>query len=100
MKRQFLAGLTTAGQPFIYVIDANHANRGELYLRHRFEGTELKQDHARDTIRNVQSIWSRPVHIETVVGGKGRLLSFDGSEHHETEVAVEIEETFELAENL
>lgn len=100
VKRQFLSGLTNAGQPFIYVIDANHANRGELYLRHRFEGTELKQDHARDTIRNVQSIWSRPVHIETVVGGKGRLLSYDGSEHHETEVAVEIEETFELAENL
>ena len=92
IKRQFLAGLTNGGQPFIYVLDGNHGNRGELYLRHRFEGVELKLDHARDTLRNIQRIWSRPVHLETQAGGKGRLLTFDGSEHHETEIAIEVEE--------
>jgi stage V sporulation protein R len=100
VKRQLLSSLTNAGQPFIYVVDANHSNRGELYLRHRYEGVELKLDHARDTIRNVQMVWNRPVHIETVLGGKGRLMSFDGTEHHETEIAVDVEESFELAENL
>ena len=100
VKRQLLASLTNAGQPFIYVTDANHSNRGELYLRHRFEGVELKLDHARDTVRNVQSIWNRPVHLETVLSGKGRLLSFDGTDHHEAEIAVDIEENFEVAENL
>jgi len=100
IKKQMLAGLTNAGQPFIYVTDANHANRGELYLRHRFEGVELKLDHARDTVKNVHTIWNRPVHIETVVGGKGRLISFDGSEHRETEVAVTIDDDYELAESL
>ena len=100
VKQQLLASLTNSGQPFIYVVDANHSNRGELYLRHRYEGVELKLDHARDTIKNIQTIWNRPVHIETVMGGKGRLLTFDGSEHHETEIAVDIEESFEMAENL
>jgi stage V sporulation protein R len=56
----------------------------------------LKLDHARDTIANVQKIWKRPVHIETVLNGKGRLLSFDGTEHHEQEVAVEVEEEQEV----
>jgi stage V sporulation protein R len=99
VRRQLLSALTNSGQPFIYVTDANHANRGELYLRHRYEGVELKQDHARDTVRNIQSIWNRPVHLESVVGGKGRLVSFDGSEHRETEVAVEIDETYEPVES-
>ena len=30
--------LTNMGQPFIYVVDGNYCNRGELYLQHRFEG--------------------------------------------------------------
>ena len=100
VKHQLLASLTNAGQPFIYVVDANHANRGELFLRHRYEGVELKLDFARDTLRNVHAIWNRPVYLETVVGGKGRLMSFDGSEHHETEVAVEVEDSLEIAETL
>jgi stage V sporulation protein R len=95
IKKQLLTNLTNMGQPFMYVVDANHANRGELYLRHRFEGTELKLDHARDTIRNIQRIWSRPVNLETIVGGKGRLLTFDGSEHREHEVTVELDAEIE-----
>ena len=99
VKRQFLASLTNAGQPFIYVQDANYANRGELYLRHRFEGVELKMDHARDTLHNVQRLWTRPVHLETIVAGRGRLLSFDGKEQHETEIAVEVPAEYEVSEN-
>jgi stage V sporulation protein R len=99
VKRQLLTAITNAGQPFIYVTDGNHGNRGELYLRHRYEGVELKLDHARDTLRNLHIVWTRPVHLETVLGGKGRLLSFDGTDHLETEVAVEIDEAYEVAEN-
>jgi stage V sporulation protein R len=100
VRKQLLSALTNSGQPFIYLVDANHGNRGELYLRHRYEGVELKQDHARDTVRNIQSIWSRPVHLESVVGGKGRLVSFDGRDHHETDVAVDIDESLDPEENV
>ena len=99
VKRQFLASLTNAGQPFIYVVESNHANRGELFLRHKFEGVELKLDHARDTIQNVQKIWKRPVHLETVLNGKGRLLSYDGTDHSEEEATVEVPDELEVVDS-
>ncbi len=34
IKQKLLTQLTNFGQPFIYVQDANHENRGELLLRH------------------------------------------------------------------
>jgi stage V sporulation protein R len=72
--------LTNFGQPYIYVQDGNHKNRGELYLRHRHEGVDLKHDYARDTLRNLQLIWTRPVLLETVVENKPVLISFDGKD--------------------
>ena len=44
IKRQLLHNLTNFGRPFIYVVDGNYGNRGELYLMHDYEGTELKHD--------------------------------------------------------
>jgi stage V sporulation protein R len=44
---------------------------------------DLKIDYARDTLRNLQKLWSRPVHIETAVDEKKRLISFDGKEFAE-----------------
>ncbi|GAB4413305.1 MAG: hypothetical protein Fur0044_07640 [Anaerolineae bacterium] len=83
IKEKLLFQLTNFGQPFIYVEDGNYNNRGELYLRHRHEGVDLKQDYARDTLRNIQRIWSRPVNLETAVEDKKILISFDGSEFKE-----------------
>ncbi|TWU14923.1 SpoVR family protein [Symmachiella macrocystis] len=81
IKQQLLNNLTNHGRPFIHVLDGNYRNRGELYLFHRFQGTELKQDYAEDTLVNLEKLWSRPVHIETVVDETPTVLSFDGSEH-------------------
>jgi stage V sporulation protein R len=83
VKEKLLAQLTNFGQPFIYVEDGNHGNRGELYLKHRHEGIDLKQDYARDTLRNIQKIWTRPVLLETVVEGEGKLIIFDGTDFKE-----------------
>jgi stage V sporulation protein R len=41
----------------------------------------LKRDEAEDTLTNLQFIWGRPVHLETVVDEKPAILSFDGTEH-------------------
>ncbi len=78
IKAKLLNNLTNFGQPFIYVEDANYNNRSELYLRHRHEGVDLKMDYARDTMKNIFTIWTRPVHLETVLDDKRRLLTFDG----------------------
>jgi stage V sporulation protein R len=86
IKEKLLFRLTNFGQPFIYVEDGNYNNRGELYLRHRHEGVDLKMDYARDTMRNLHKIWTRPVHLETVIDDKKRLLSFDGSDFTERRI--------------
>ena len=72
VKQKLLFGLTNFGQPFIYVTDGNFENRGELLLEHRHEGIDLRIDYAKDTLRNLFQIWSRPVHLRTAVEGKGQ----------------------------
>jgi stage V sporulation protein R len=81
IKQRLLFSLTNFGKPWIYVIDGNHRNRGELLLRHEHNGVDLKLDEAQDTLANVHYIWSRPVHLETIVDGEPTLLTFDGNEH-------------------
>ena len=86
IKEKLLFRLTNFGQPFMYVEDGNYNNRGELYLRHRHEGVDLKMDYARDTMRNLHKIWTRPIHLETQIDNKKRLLSFDGSDFTERRI--------------
>ncbi|HEX9923675.1 MAG TPA: SpoVR family protein, partial [Anaerolineae bacterium] len=86
VKQKLLAQLTNFGQPYIYVEDGNYNNRGELYLKHRYEGIELKQDYARDTLQNIQKIWTRPVLLETIVQDEPKLISFDGSDYKEKKI--------------
>jgi stage V sporulation protein R len=81
VKDRLLFSLTNLGQPIVHVQDANYGNRGELYLMHKFEGVPLDMDKARDTLKNLQRLWRRPVHIETIEDERGRLLSYDGTEH-------------------
>jgi stage V sporulation protein R len=81
IKQQLLFNLTNVGRPLISVRDGNYKNRGELFLEHQYNGVELKIDYARDTLMNLHRLWSRPVHIETVLDGATTILSFDGSEH-------------------
>jgi stage V sporulation protein R len=81
IKERLLFNLTNFGQPIIRVKDANHRNRGELYLAHEHFGIDLRIDHAQDTLRHLHRLWSRPVHIETVTDGRPTLLSFDGNDH-------------------
>ncbi len=81
IKQRLLFSLTNFGKPWIYVVDGNHRNRGELMLRHMHQGVDLKIDHASEVLANIQSIWGRPVHLQTTVDGKASVLSFDGSEH-------------------
>ncbi len=81
VKQRMLFSLTNLGQPIIHVVDGNYGNRGELYLKHRFEGMVLDTEKAKDTLKNLQRLWRRPVHIETTEDDRARLISFDGSEH-------------------
>ena len=82
VKQQLLFNLTNFGEPIIEVVDANYHNRGELYLVHRWEELDLRFDYAQATLENLQALWNRPVHLETVVGDKGTMVfSYNGKQH-------------------
>ena len=81
IKQRLLFSLTNFGKPWIYVVDGNFRNRGELLLRHQHNGVDLRLDQASDVLANLQLIWSRPVHLQTLVDGKAAMLSFDGTDH-------------------
>ncbi len=90
VKQRLLFQLTNFGQPFIYVENGNYDNKGELLLTHKYEGIELKHDYARETLRNIQRLWSRPVNLATVVDDKPRLISYDGKEYQERETTEKV----------
>ena len=81
VKDKLLFSLTNAGQPFIYVVDSNHENRGELLLSHDHQGVDLKLDWARDVLRSLVRVWRRPVELHTISDDKPTLIRFDGEEH-------------------
>lgn len=80
IKRRLLFQLTNFGQPIIEVVESNYENRGELYLVHRHEGIDLDLPYAEETLKNLYTIWGRPVHIETIVEKKGPTLFSHGPE--------------------
>ena len=88
VKNKLLSQLTNFGQPIIEVVDGNFENRGELLLAHKHDGQDLKPDYARETLRNLQTIWHRPCNLVTKVEGKGVCLRFDGQ--NQTEKKVEL----------
>ncbi len=87
VKQRLLFQLTNLGQPIISVTDGNFRNKGELLLKHDPQGLELKHDYARETLRNIQQIWGRPINLETVVDEKLRLISYNGEEFEEKDIA-------------
>jgi len=77
VKDQMLRMLTNRGQPTIYVDDANLENRSELLLRHAHDGTDLDVGQAKDSLRALYKIWTRPVSLLTRVEGKGKQYRCD-----------------------
>ena len=80
IKRQLLFSLSNHGQPYIFVVDGNYRNRGELYLAHRHSGVDLEIKYMVETIKALQRIWSRPVHVHTRIDDDPMLFSFDGEQ--------------------
>lgn len=81
IKQRLLFSLTNFGKPWIYVVDGNYRNRGELLLRHQHNGIDLRLDRAADTLANIQFIWGRPVNLQTVIDNQPSMLVYDGAAH-------------------
>jgi stage V sporulation protein R len=78
IKQQLLFMLTNHGQPYIYVVDGNYANRGELYLAHKHLGVDIDIKYAGECLRNLCRLWRRPVHLQGRIDDEMMLFSNDG----------------------
>jgi len=76
-----VTGMNNFGYPYIVVEDGDYRRNRELYLKHVYEDQEIDIDYAEKTLRYVHQLWKRPVHLETVLNGKGVVLSFDGEKN-------------------
>jgi stage V sporulation protein R len=80
IKQQLLFMLTNHAQPYIYVMDGNYRNRGELYLGHSHTGADIEIKYAVETLKQVQRLWKRPVHLAARIDDEPILFSFDGEQ--------------------
>ena len=80
IKQTMLYQLTNMGRPFIYVVDGNYKNAGELYLAHKHNGPDIEIKFALETLKNVHKIWQRPVHLQARIDDDMILFSFNGDQ--------------------
>ncbi|MEW6073462.1 MAG: SpoVR family protein [Planctomycetota bacterium] len=79
LKTWLLQQLAWGGLPQIELVEIDAEGEGELLFVHRHDGRDLLLDRARETLRNLASLWKAPVHLLTVVEKQGRrLVAKDG----------------------
>jgi len=80
IRQRLLYRLTNLGRPFIYVLDGNYKNRGELYLAHKHNGLDIEIKFAHETLKSVHRVWQRPVHLQARIDDDNILFSYDGEQ--------------------
>jgi stage V sporulation protein R len=80
IKQTLLFRLTNMGQPFIYVVDGNYRNRGELYLAQQYNGLEVDIAKAREVLVNLRRLWGRPVHVQVRLDDEHHLITCEDGE--------------------
>jgi len=93
VKKQLLFMLTNRGLPLIEVVSSNYQNRGELFLRHVHYGADIDLHYAAGTMKNLATIWTRPVNLEAQIDGKPKLFTHDGEKFGEKAVEKAAEKT-------
>ena len=83
VRDTLLDSMTNFGIPIIHVDDADYHRRGELLLTHAYDGKPLDPDYTGRTLKNIQFLWKRPVHLQTVKDDKPILFSHDGEKFSE-----------------
>jgi len=86
IKQQLLFMLTNHGRPYIYVMDGNYRNRGELYLGHRHTGADIEIKYAMETLKQLHKIWRRPVHLHARIDDEPILFTYDGKQSSQQQI--------------
>ncbi|MEI7025931.1 SpoVR family protein [Paenibacillus sp. y28] len=82
IRDQLVYSRVNGGFPHIVVEDGDFHRNGDLYLKHYYEGVELDLKYLEKTLPYVYQLWSKSIHLETVVEDKPVVFTFDGKKQH------------------
>lgn len=82
IRDQLVYSRINGGFPYLVILDGDHANSGEIYLRHMYEGVELDLKYVERTLPYVFRLWGKAIHLETVVEDKRVLFTYDGKKNN------------------
>lgn len=78
VQKGLLTMLVNCGVPTILIESIDYGGKGELYLKHSYEGLELDIPFLEKTLSYLYLLWGRPVYLETVVDNTITVFSYDG----------------------
>lgn len=78
VRDSIVNSMTNFGSPVIKVEDGDYGHSRELYLKHYYDGRPLDTDYTARTLKQIQFLWGRPVHLESIVDDDPVLISYDG----------------------
>lgn len=78
VREQLISSRVNGGFPYIVVENGDYLLNGELYLVHKYEGTELDIPYLENVLPYLYQLWGRIVHLETVIKGREIAYSYDG----------------------
>ena len=79
IRDKLVQSMDNNGNPYIVCTDIDYEKKQELYLKHQYEGQELEKQYVEKTLPYVQSLWRKPVHLETQTEERGRAVyTYDG----------------------
>jgi len=78
VRDNIVTGMANCAYPYLVVEEGDFNKRGELYLKHQYEGVELDVFYLERTLPHVYKLWGRPVHLETMLDNKKVLFSYNG----------------------
>jgi stage V sporulation protein R len=82
VRDQLVGMRVNGGFPFLKVEDGDYLHKGELLIKHYYEGIELDLKYIERTIPYLCYLWGRPVHLQTVVEGREVMFTHDGKKTH------------------
>ncbi len=82
VRDQLVASRVNGGFPYLVVSEGDYLKNGELYLKHKFEETELDLSSLEKVMLHLHELWGRTVHLETIVETYPVLFSCDGQKVH------------------
>jgi len=82
VRDQLVGMRVNGGFPYLMVEDGDYLHKGELLIKHYYEGMELDLKYIERTLPYVFYLWGRPVHLQSVVEGREVMFTHDGKKTH------------------